>query len=953
MQKFNAVFERFGAASGADSVAAKIALEGPSISVTYASLHYEASKLVKVLPGRVVAVALPFGVAQIAVVCSAIMGHKVFVPLDDTQSTTRNRKLLRDAGINCLVCMPTSALLDDLQATQTRTSVFHELIVVASWSDDAATITDPTLADDDAMYVLFTSGSSGAPKGVIGSYSATWNRLSWMWAAHPFAANECVLRQTKLSFVDAVAEILGTLCGGATLVVPSASSFAPLIVEDISSFADIMKTHRVTRLTLVPSVLQLLLQSRLLPMFGDLRYLIVSGEMLHIDLVTCAQVALPQCRLLNLYGSTEVAGDVSCWVATTNCTRVSIGSAIANTTLRLVDVSGAIITSDDVPGELWVAGAGLALGYLNRPEEYKARFQTVDGVRWFKTGDVCVWQSGLLYLSGRLDDFVKIAGVQVHLQAVEATARAFLSQVSAPWRVVAVAVVSLGGWHQYDTLVVCVGIDGGSVDTDALLRTIFIDHPTVPAHVFCIALDAFPQTSSGKADRKQVAALFAARSRADTSWLATLLPAKWPVPSELSPSMTLTELGLHSMALAMVLHTLQTDYGVHLRLVDLIGMTLEQLEHTIAHSKRPRESPVPSRKRKRTDPQPAQLRCQWEVQVGKCIDASPRLAVTATETYVVVGSHDHHVLCINAKNGGVKWRIELPDRVEASAAIGAYRVVVGCYDGGIYCLDLFSGEVQWQFATKDQVKCSPLIVAEKAAVVCGSHDHHVYGLDLNSGRLLFTIPFPKSVFSTPAFNADVLYCASLSGDVRAYAWPALLLGEPTPLWSYTLTAPVFCSLRCSPVHNVLLVGCADAALYGFSLEGAVQWTALTAKPIFSSPSLGVVDGRDVAVFGSHDGVVRCVSIATGECIAKLDVGCAVFASPAVFDLEKQPSVCVCTTDGRVFVWKLTAAAPTTATFCGAGDIFSSPVVWGDTIFVGTRGDRMLALALDTTASSPQ
>ncbi|KDO22192.1 hypothetical protein SPRG_21179 [Saprolegnia parasitica CBS 223.65] len=908
MQQFHDALASFDASRllAADDVARPPAIVGPSIVVTFHELHGLVTAVADALADAalpVVAIALPLGVPQIAVLYGAtVTPSTLFLPIDEMQSVARNRSLLRDAATTGLVCSPTSRLLEALQtefgdaiAVRPLTLVLGDAIVLATWR--SAEMAPPIWASDaDAMYVLYTSGSTGHPKGVIGSYAATWHRLAWMWSTVPFARGERVLRHTALT--SSATNLLGPC----------------------------------------------------------LRYVVVSGEPLHADLIAALFAALPYVQLLHLYGSTEVAGDATFWLTTTTAAPVPIGTAIGATKLRLVDAEGAEIASDETRGELYIGGPPLARGYVNPSDNESHRFCMLHGERWFKTGDVAYWSKGLLFFCGRTHaGYVKVSGVQVHVAAIETTVRTYLGQHYLKWKVALAPIASSEGWHQYDTLVVCVGMDeDDTMDIDALRDAVEREHPRVAMHVLTVPIARFPETSSGKADPSQIPALFAQRSL--PSWLRALLPRTSGLAStRLDPSTTLTELGLNSMAMAIVLHTLQSQHEMTLRPIELADMTVADLQ-ALVQRKRPRAiSPEASRKRTRVAPRMEAVR--WRVRAHKCIDASPRLATTDVGEYIIVGSHDHTVLCVAAVDGHVVWRKELPDRVESSAAVAKNQVVVGCYDGGVYCLDVLSGSTLWVFFTQDQVKCSPVIVEEENAVVVGSHDHHVYGLALTSGACLFKLPFTKSVFSSPVYAATVLYCASLAGEVRAYAWSSLRHDAPTPLWQHTCPAPVFCSLRLSARQSVLLVGCADASLYALSTTtGTPRWSAATTKPIFSAPRIATLSsGNEVALFGSHDGVVRCVSTADGVTLALVDLGCTIYASPAIIsDRATTLRTCVCTTDGHVYLWEPEApSSPATLLFQGAGDIFSSPLVLMDesTIVVGTRGDVLVALHVPESDAS--
>ena len=191
-----------------------------------------------------------------------------------------------------------------------------------------------------------------------------------MWNEFPFTADEVYLHRTTLSFVDAVWEILGPLLRGVPLVVLDAES-----TGDPDAIATAIRQHRVTRVTAVPSILNPLVKRvRGTDALSSVRVLsFSSGERLQTPLLARLRAALPRATVLNLYGSTEVAGDVTCaaFAAGTSAltSDVPIGKAISNARLFVLD-ERVMPVEDGEEGELYVGGPVIARGYHQRPEEH-------------------------------------------------------------------------------------------------------------------------------------------------------------------------------------------------------------------------------------------------------------------------------------------------------------------------------------------------------------------------------------------------------------------------------------------------------------------------------------------------------------------------------------------------------------------------------------------------------
>lgn len=275
---------------------------------------------------------------------------------------------------------------------------------------------------EDPAHILFTSGSTGAPRGVLTSHAAVVNRLRWMWRAYPLKAGEVLCSRGSIGFVDGVTEIFTGLLAG----IPTYTLAGDL--EDPDRFTRALCDAGVTRLTLVPALLRSLLwrcDSARRARLARIEQWVLSGEPLDGELLAALRRIAPRARVLNLYGSTEVAGDVAaheCGVRERGL--VPAGLAIDGVDVRVLDQYGRDAPCGTV-GEIAVEGAALATSYVDDPRATAERFRPAArglGRRMLRTGDLGRHRpDGVLEVLGRRDRQVKVNGVRVELAEVEAT----------------------------------------------------------------------------------------------------------------------------------------------------------------------------------------------------------------------------------------------------------------------------------------------------------------------------------------------------------------------------------------------------------------------------------------------------------------------------------------------------------------------------------------------------
>ncbi|TBW56167.1 amino acid adenylation domain-containing protein [Marinobacter halodurans] len=416
-----------------------------------------------------------FAVAVIAV----LKAGGAFVPLDPKWPAERQAYVLRDCGASILLAETPVPGYDG-----TRIGFEADADWRLAASEPVSALIDP----DQAAYLIYTSGTSGTPKGVVVSHGAIANYVQGVMRtlALPETASMAMVSTVAADLGHTI--LFGALCTGRTLHLLSADR-----VMDAEAFAGYMAEHRVEVLKIVPTHLAGLLQAadpaRVLPRTA----LVLGGEALPSSLLDQVRALNPECRVLNHYGPSESTVGVLVTETTgETTTTVPLGQPLPNIRAQVMN-DERLVLPQGARGELVLGGAGLARGYLGLPE-LTARAFAADpehpGQRLYATGDQArLLDDGRLTFLGRQDDQVKVRGYRVSLGEVAQRVRTFAG--------VADAHVQLDGNGQ---LVAYPLAD--ALDVDALRATLERQLPDymVPAHI--LPLEAFPLTANGKLDRR-------------------------------------------------------------------------------------------------------------------------------------------------------------------------------------------------------------------------------------------------------------------------------------------------------------------------------------------------------------------------------------------------------------------------------------------------------------------
>jgi len=355
------------------------------------------------------------------------------------------------------------------------------------------------VAADDLAYVIFTSGTTGEPKGVMISAGSAQNYVKTIVNTLGLVATDRALETCELSFDFSVHNMFATWQAGAALHILPAT-----LVMNAVKFA---RNSQLTVWNSVPSLVGMLQQIKALQhgCLPDLRITVFGGEALPQTAALQWQEAAPNAKIFNLYGPTEAT--VFCLAQVFSCDAaitagrdfVAIGTALGGCEAIVLDSVGAEV-ADGMTGELAIGGVQLAQGYLGQPQLTTQKFPVLNGKRWYLTGDFAVRDpSGVFHCLGRIDNQIKVSGYRIELEEIDAALR----QVSGQNLVGAVAWPIVDGAAKGIVGFVAESQIGHAELTVALKQK--LPPYMVPNRV--INLKVIPLNSSGKVDRRALVEL--------------------------------------------------------------------------------------------------------------------------------------------------------------------------------------------------------------------------------------------------------------------------------------------------------------------------------------------------------------------------------------------------------------------------------------------------------------
>ena len=463
-------------------------------TVSYRELHERSLRQARwllangVQPGDIVAVALPRSEQLLVVLLAIMRTGAAYLPIELDSPNDRIALVLDDASPTVLIAEPQMHAWFKGNFTLLQPECGDALL------DEE--LLEPDLSTPEGIaYVLYTSGSTGRPKGVEITHRNLGNFLHGMQQQLRPTARDRFLAVTTITFDIAGLELYLPLMAGARVVMASSEA-----LHNPQMLARLIQHSGATHVQATPSLWRVLLSSSETTL--DDVHVLVGGEALSADLA--ARLKSMAARVTQFYGPTET----TVWSTAFELEEIAtvapaIGRPILNTQIYVLDEDREPVVTGAV-GELYIGGAGVAKGYLKRPELTAERFVADpfagDGNRMYRTGDLVRWSNaGLLEFIGRADDQVKINGHRIELGEIES----LLLQHPA------VAEAAVAAHRKTDSITslaaYLVTENGHRIEVDTLRGFLAGRVPAYMMPSSFVVLDAMPLTPNGKLDRKSLA----------------------------------------------------------------------------------------------------------------------------------------------------------------------------------------------------------------------------------------------------------------------------------------------------------------------------------------------------------------------------------------------------------------------------------------------------------------
>jgi amino acid adenylation domain-containing protein len=491
-------------------------------SYSYAELDCRSNRLANALvaeglkPNDRVCLLIPKSAEAIVTILAVLKSGAVYAPLDETSPSPRLIRMLRTLEPCWLVAVPECAGLVAECIGETRRALRPNIFWLGHRPQEFAVGTvlsekdletvggePPQLRDapSDLAVILFTSGSTGDPKGVPLKQDAVAQFVLWSNTYFDLGPDDRVSCHPPLYFDASLWDIIRALSSGAELhLVPPRANLLPKLL------AEFIRTSRLTQWDSVPSALTAMASRDVLTYgdFPELRKLIWYGEVFPTKALRYWMEHLPHVEFTNTYGPTETTITASYHTMLSmpadDGAVVPIGKAVPGKNLAVLD-SNQRPVEPEVVGDLYIGGAGLSPGYWRDPNKTESAFLDIpsgSGERWYRTGDLArIDEAGLFHFHGRADRQIKSRGCRIELDEIAVALRRLSGLVESA--VVAIPVAEFEGPRICAAYVLKSGVERSAVD----LRTeLAASLPSYMLPTRWLSLDLLPKNPNGKIDHR-------------------------------------------------------------------------------------------------------------------------------------------------------------------------------------------------------------------------------------------------------------------------------------------------------------------------------------------------------------------------------------------------------------------------------------------------------------------
>ncbi|KAG9451686.1 hypothetical protein H6P81_004590 [Aristolochia fimbriata] len=845
-------------------------------------------------------------------------------------------------------------------------------------------------------YVMYTSGSTGEPKGVCGTEEGLLNRFCWMRKIFPLHEGEILLFKTPVSFIDHLQELFSSLLSGTPLIIPPPEQ----LKENPFCLVDFLKAYGISRLTTVPSLMRAILPALQPPSMQIqkfLQVLILSGEVFHVSLWQSLNQLFPRTCILNLYGSTEVSGDCMYFdckclpqmLESNSLKSVPIGFPISNCDILLIDDSDV----SDV-GEIYVGGSCTAVGYLHNPVNYSSKSSDyvilnrdntvahsptadITSKIYYKTGDLARrLKSGDFVFLGRIDRTIKVSGHRVALEEIENSLRAHPDVVDA-------AVVAFHKNQGQLALLMaflvmtrkdkfckeCCFHNDGMHECKVLGLSIRnwlvqkLQPAMIPVHYFL--LDSLPMSTSGKIDysllEKSTFGLKRSRDDIDGKDNLEILQAIKEaycdalMAEEVGDDDDFFLMGGNSITAAQIAHKL----GISMKQIYMFPCP-SKLLFAMLNKKANKVKDFEPRKGKTSylELMPVNV-VDHLIKVPDEPDKMELRTVTGNKhDSLVISDYLAVVSPKHAKSNGATlsdpntWFLSL----NMPMAISYSRCNRLVYEKDLEVNDTpFSVEPprnkkgciqeKWAVLLESCVDASPLIVSKdnRISLFIGSHSHIFLCVDALSGLVQWEVKLEARIECSAAVTADFTQVVVGCYKGKIY-FLDFLTGKIS--WSFHVGGEVKSQPAIDRSRNLVWCGSHDHNLYALDYKNrCCVSTIACGGSIYGSP---IVDEADNMLYGaSTSGRVTAVSLKAlpFNIVWTRDTGVPIFGS---LSMTSTRNVICCMVDGNVIalnscgsiVWKITTGGPVFAGACISSALTSQ-------VLVCSRNGSLYSIESDT------
>lgn len=339
----------------------------------------------------------------------------------------------------------------------------------------------------------------------------------------------------------------------------------------------------------------------------------------------------------------------------------------------------------------------------------------------------------------------------------------------------------------------------------------------------------------------------------------------------------------------------------------------------------------------------------YKFDLEKCVDSTPALLCVNDSYFISVGSHSHKLININAKTMKIESQIELSDRIECEVAqFNDDCGLVGCYDGILYCFEIITGKIKWKYDSGGMIKSKPLVTSDRLIVI-GNYNHEQNIRCIKASVDAIELKWSKMLGKSLGILANILeiddfsvIVATLSSTIHK-----IIIESGKEIWRKNLEFPIFSSPAKIPESKKFLVAEVSKQIHCFDYNGNILWTFDEFDgQIFSSFTFI----NDSIIFGSHDKTLRCLSYNPQKSKEidlkwKVILQSQIYSTPKVIKLKNREFLLSCATNGYVNliahdtgILEYSKKLP--------GDIFSSPIIFKNSFFVGCRDNFLYGFLLE-------